>query len=67
MSQDGLERARQKAEAQNIYVTVFVPPGLPEEAKYPERLEYSLLTPVGLTILWGILALVGSAINDHKY
>jgi capsular polysaccharide transport system permease protein len=67
MSQDGLERARQKAEAQNIYVSVFVPPGMPEEAKYPERLEFSLLAPVGLSILWGILALVGSAVNDHRY
>jgi len=51
MSQNDLERARQKAEAQNIYVSVFVPPALPQEAKYPQRLALSLLTAIGLTIL----------------
>jgi capsular polysaccharide transport system permease protein len=67
MSQDGLERARQKAEAQNIYVTVFVPPALPQEARFPQRLALSLLIPIGLAILWGIFALIGAAIDDHRY
>jgi capsular polysaccharide transport system permease protein len=67
MAQDGLERARQKAEAQNIYVTVFVPPALPQEAKYPERLALSLLIPIGLAIVWGIFALIGAAVEDHRY
>jgi capsular polysaccharide transport system permease protein len=67
MAEDGLERARQKAEAQNIYVTVFVPPALPQEAKFPERLSLSLLTPIGLAIVWGIFALIGAAVDDHRY
>jgi capsular polysaccharide transport system permease protein len=67
MAQDGLERARQKAEAQNIYVSVFVPPALPQEARFPQRLSLSLLIPIGLAILWGIFALIGAAIDDHRY
>ena len=67
MAADGLERAREKAEAQNIYVSVFVPPALPEEAKYPERLALSLLIPIGLAIVWGIFALIGAAVDDHRY
>ena len=67
MAQDSLERARQKAEAQNIYVSVFVPPALPQEAKYPQRLSLSLLIPIGLAILWGIFALIAAAIEDHRY
>jgi capsular polysaccharide transport system permease protein len=67
MAQDALERARLKAERQNIYLATFVPPALPEEAKYPERLALSCLMPIGLLILWGIFALIGAAINDHRY
>ncbi|WP_020176000.1 hypothetical protein [Methyloferula stellata] len=67
MAQDALERARMKAERQNMYVTAFVPPALPEEPKYPERLALSCLIPAGLLILWGIFALIGAAINDHRY
>ena len=67
MAQDSLERARQKAEAQAIYVSVFVPPALPQEAKFPQRLALSLLIPIGLTILWGIFALIAAAIDDHRY
>ncbi|MGD1037838.1 MAG: capsule biosynthesis protein [Roseiarcus sp.] len=67
MAQDGLERARQKAEAQAIYVTVFVPPALPQEAKFPQRLALSLLIPIALAIVWGIFALIGAAVEDHRY
>ncbi len=67
LAQDSLERARIRAERQNIYVEVFVPPALPEYAKYPERLSLSLLIPVALLIVWGIFALVAAAINDHRY
>jgi capsular polysaccharide transport system permease protein len=67
MAQDILERARLKAEQQNMYVSTFVPPGLPQEAKYPERLALSFLIPLGLLILWGIFAFIGAAINDHRY
>lgn len=67
LAQDSLERARIKAERQNIYVQVFVPPALPEYAKLPERVSLSLLIPIALLIIWGIFALTAAAINDHRY
>jgi capsular polysaccharide transport system permease protein len=67
LAEDGLERARLKAEQQNIYVTVFVPPALPQDAKYPERYSLSALIPIGLLIVWGIFALMGAAVEDHRY
>ncbi|MGD1038986.1 MAG: hypothetical protein ABR878_17880 [Roseiarcus sp.] len=61
---DGLGR---KAEAQNIYVSVFVPPAPAQEAKHPERLALLLLIAIGLAIVWGIFALIGAAVDDHRY
>jgi capsular polysaccharide transport system permease protein len=66
LSQEGLERARQKAEMQNIYVSTFVPPALPEEAKFPERFSMSVIIVLGLVIIWGIFALTSAAIADHR-
>ena len=65
MAQSGLERARLRAQQQQIYLTVFVPPYLPEEARYPERLTMSFLIPLVLLIIWSIFALTGLAIEDH--
>jgi capsular polysaccharide transport system permease protein len=67
LAQDSLERAREKAERQSVYIEVFVPPALPEEAKYPERILMALLIPVGLLIVWGIFALTAAAVDDHRY
>ncbi|HEV2573141.1 MAG TPA: capsule biosynthesis protein [Beijerinckiaceae bacterium] len=65
MSQDALERARQKAEWQNIYLSLFIPPELPQLALFPERLNMSLLYSLVVVILWGIFALVVATIRDH--
>ena len=65
MAQDALERARQKAEWQNIYLSVFVPPRLPQLALFPERMNMSLLVCGVLAILWGIVALILAAVRDH--
>ena len=67
MAQDALERARLRAEQQSIFVSTFVPPSVPQEAKYPLRLSLSLLIPIGLAMLWGIFALISAAIEDHRY
>lgn len=67
MAQDGLERARLKAEQQAIYISVFVPPSLPEDAKFPERFSLSVIIPIGLLVIWGILALMAAAIDDHRH
>ena len=65
MAQGGLERARLRAQQQQVYLTVFVPPYLPEEARYPERLAMSLVIPLALMVIWSIFALTGLAIEDH--
>ncbi len=66
-AEEALERAKQRAERQNIFVSTFVPPALPQQATYPERLQLSLLIPVGLAMFWGIFALFGASIEDHRY
>ena len=67
MAEDALERARLRAELQNIFVSTFVPPSVPQEAQYPQRLSLSLLIPIGLAMLWGIFALIATSIEDHRY
>jgi capsular polysaccharide transport system permease protein len=66
-SEGSLERARIRAERQNLYFMVFAPPALPMKAKYPLRMAYSLLIPVALIILWGIGALLTLTIEDHRF
>jgi capsular polysaccharide transport system permease protein len=66
LAADGLERARLRAEAQTIYLNVFVPPGIPQEATYPERVASSVLIALGLLVLWGIGALTAALVEDHK-
>ena len=65
LAQSGLERARARAEQQQVYLTVFAPPYLPEEARYPKRLMMSLIILLLLGIVWSIFALVAAAIEDH--
>ena len=67
MAQGALERARSRAQRQSIFVEVFVPPALPEYAKFPERLALSLLAPLALLVIWGILGLTAAAVEDHRY
>jgi capsular polysaccharide transport system permease protein len=67
MAQDSLERAKLRAERQSLYLTVFVEPMLPEEAKYPQRLAVSLLIPTSLLVIWGIFALLVATIEDHTF
>lgn len=65
MSQDALERARVRAEQQAIYVSVFVPPYLPQEARFPERYSMSLIVSIGLLLIWSVAALTAAAVEDH--
>lgn len=65
-AQESLERARQRAEAQSIYVNVFVPPALPQESRFPERVSVSIIVGISLLVLWGIGALTGAVIEDHR-
>ena len=66
LAEDGLERARLRAEAQSIYVNAFVPPSLPQEAEYPERVWTSVSIMFVLVVLWGIGAMVLAVVEDHR-
>ena len=66
MAQDGLERARMTAERQNVYLTVFVPPSLPEESTFPRRVAFSILIPLALLVVWSIVALIWASVQDHR-
>jgi capsular polysaccharide transport system permease protein len=65
LSQNLLERARAQAQQQQVYVSVFVPPARPEEAKYPERFIMSGLIAGILLMLWSIMTLTIAAVRDH--
>ncbi len=66
LAADGLERARLRAEAQTIYINVFVPPALPQDALFPQRFASSVLIALSFFIIWGIVALVAALVEDHK-
>lgn len=65
LAQNMLERARNQAQQQQVYISVFVPPSIPEHAKYPERLTMSTLVFGILFMLWSVMALTVAAIRDH--
>ncbi len=67
LSQEALERARQRAERQNVYISVFAPALTPEDAEYPERWSLSAIIFVSLLAIWGILALTAATVADHTY
>jgi capsular polysaccharide transport system permease protein len=61
-----LDRARQRAYRASIYLTVFVPPSQPEEARYPRRVAFPALIFLGLTIIWAIAAMTIASVQDHR-
>ena len=66
LAQADLDRARLRAEDQSVYLTVFVPPSLPEESRYPRRLAFPILIFLGLTIVWSIGAMIVASVEDHR-
>lgn len=66
ISEDGLERARVRADRQLLYFMVFVPPTLPSKALLPARLAYSFIFPLGFLVAWAILALLWKTVEDHR-
>ena len=65
-ARNGLDRARQMAERQSIYVSVFVPPALPQEYSYPSRMTFSILSAMTLLIMWSIGAMTWASVLDHR-
>ena len=65
-ARNGLDRARIAAERQSIYVTVFVPPALPQDYSYPSRFTFSILASISLLIVWSIGAMTWASVLDHR-
>jgi capsular polysaccharide transport system permease protein len=65
-ARNGLDRARQAAERQSIYMSVFVPPALPQDYSYPSRITFSILSSVTLLIMWSIGAMIWASVLDHR-
>lgn len=66
LAETGLDRARRNAEAQSVYLSVFVPPGLPQEYTYPKRFEYSAAIAVVLFVFWSIAGMIWLSVEDHR-
>lgn len=66
LARDGVERARQVAERQWVFLSVFVPPSLPEDSIFPRRIAFSALAFAGLAVLWSIGAMIWASILDHR-
>jgi capsular polysaccharide transport system permease protein len=66
IAQADLDQARQRANRQSVYLTVFVPPSLPEESRYPRRVAFPILIFLGLTILWSIAVMTLASVEDHR-
>jgi capsular polysaccharide transport system permease protein len=62
---EGLDRARAEADRQQVYITSFVPPRLPEAPLYPRR--WRVVGGVALIAfaLWAIGSLALQSIRDH--
>jgi capsular polysaccharide transport system permease protein len=66
LAQADLDRARLRADRQSVYLTVFVPPSLPEESRYPRRIAFPILIFLGLAVVWAIVAMIFASVEDHR-
>lgn len=66
LAQADLDRARARAARQSVYLTVFVPPSLPEESRYPRRMAFPILIFIGLAIVWSVAIMTIASVEDHR-
>jgi len=62
---EALDRARDNADRQHIYIESFVPPSLPETALYPRRWRSVGTVALIAFALWAIGGLAVQSIRDH--
>ena len=67
LAQDSLEAAKRMADNQSIYVSVFVPPTMPEKSLFPKRLSLSMIFTMIFLAIWGIFALLAASVEDHQF
>lgn len=66
LAESALNKARQRAEAQSIYLSVFVQPGTPEEYTHPKRVQLTIVICIGCFVMWSIGALIWASVEDHR-
>lgn len=64
-AQQALEQARAKALSQQVYVTAYVHPIMPQTATYPKRLQSIIVVALIAVLAWTICALILSSIREH--
>ncbi|MFZ2004783.1 MAG: hypothetical protein WAV02_06835 [Stellaceae bacterium] len=62
---EGLDRARDDADRQHIYIESFVPPSLPESSLYPHRWRSLGTVALIAFAIWAIGGLALQSIRDH--
>lgn len=62
---EALDRARDNADRQHIYIESFIPPSLPETALYPHRWRSLGTVALVAFALWAIGGLAVQSIRDH--
>jgi capsular polysaccharide transport system permease protein len=62
---EGLDRARDNAERQHIYVESFIPPSLPQASLYPHRWRSLGTVALVAFAIWAIGGLAVQSIRDH--
>ena len=60
-----LKQAQLEASQQQLYLDITVPPHLPDESLEPERIYSTFTVFLASLMLWGIFALLISAIKDN--
>ncbi|MCA0203792.1 MAG: sugar transporter [Proteobacteria bacterium] len=60
-----LDAARSNAQRKSLYLATYVRPTLAEQAEYPRRLQFVLLTLLFLTLAWSALALIYYSLRDR--
>jgi capsular polysaccharide transport system permease protein len=61
----GLEKAREQAQRQQLFVVRVVEPNMPEKALYPQRLKILLTVFFGLLLTYGIGWLIIAGVREH--
>jgi capsular polysaccharide transport system permease protein len=62
---EALDRSRTTADRQQVYISGFVQPSLPEEPLYPRRLRSVLVVLLISCTVWAIGAVTVQSIRDH--
>lgn len=64
-AETALDRARVDLEKQQIFVSVYSPPALPERASFPHRGQTLMAVLMGCFVVWSLGKLSLASIRDH--